>query len=46
MRMRGRNWKARLDAAAAIRATLEKAGIKFIDGDTPGVRMREPAGSE
>ena len=40
--MRGRNWKARIDAAAALHATLEKAGIKFTEGDMPGVRLRKP----
>ena len=31
------------DPIAAIRATLEAAGIEFTDGDTPGVRLRKPA---
>ena len=30
-----------VDAVAAIRATLEAAGVKFTDGDAPGVRLRE-----
>ena len=34
-----------VDVVAAIRAALEAAGIKFIEGETPGVRMRHPQGS-
>ena len=29
-----------IDRLAAIRATLEAAGVEFADGDTPGVRLR------
>ncbi len=29
------------DPLAAIRAALEEAGIEFIDGDTPWVRLRQ-----
>ena len=32
----------RLDAVAVIRATLEVAGVVFLDGDVPGVRLRKP----
>jgi hypothetical protein len=35
-----------VDAVAAIRATLEVAGIEFMDGHTPGVRLRNPTGTE
>jgi len=31
-----------VDAVAAIRDTLEAAGIEFTNGDAPGVRMRRP----
>ena len=34
------------DPIAAIRAALEEAGVEFTDGDTPGARLRKPAGSE
>jgi transcriptional regulator with XRE-family HTH domain len=30
-----------IDALAAIRDTLEAAGIEFTNGDAPGVRMRK-----
>ena len=30
-----------IDRLAAIRAALEAAGIEFIDGDQPSVRLRE-----
>ena len=30
------------DPLAAIRTTLEKAGVEFTDGDAPGVRLRKP----
>ena len=30
------------DPVAAIRATLEEAGIEFTDGDEPGVKLRKP----
>ena len=29
------------DPIAAIRATLEAAGVEFTDGDAPGVRLRK-----
>ena len=29
-----------VDAIAAVRATLEAAGVEFIDGAAPGVRLR------
>ncbi len=29
------------DAVAAVRDTLETAGIEFTDGDSPGVRLRK-----
>ncbi len=32
-----------VDAVAAIRATLEAAGVEFTDGDAPGVRLRKPS---
>ena len=35
-----------VDAVAAVRATLEAAGIEFTDEDAPAVRLREPAGSK
>ncbi len=31
------------DKIAAIRAALEAAGIEFIDGEAPGVRLRWPS---
>jgi transcriptional regulator with XRE-family HTH domain len=31
---------------AAMRRALEAAGVEFIDGDRPGVRMREAANAE
>ena len=31
----------RMDTVAAIRATLEAAGIEFTDGRVPGVRLRK-----
>ena len=31
-----------VDAVAAIRDTLEAAGIEFTNGDAPGVRIRKP----
>ena len=34
------------DPVAAVRATLEVAGIEFTEGDAPGVRLRKPAGAE
>ena len=34
------------DPVAAIRTTLEEAGVEFTDGDAPGVRLRKAAGSE
>jgi len=34
------------DAVAAIRATLETAGIEFTGGNAPGVRLVEVAGTE
>ena len=30
------------DAIAAVRATLEAAGVEFTDGQAPGVRLRKP----
>jgi len=30
-----------IDALAAVRDTLEAAGIEFTNGDAPGVRMRK-----
>ena len=30
------------DPLAAIRATLEEAGVEFTDGEAPGVRLRTP----
>jgi hypothetical protein len=30
------------DPVAAIRTTLEAAGIEFTNGDEPGVKLREP----
>ena len=30
-----------VDALAAVRATLEAAGVEFMDGDAPGVRLRK-----
>ena len=30
-----------VDALAAVRTTLEAAGIEFTDGDAPGVRLRK-----
>lgn len=30
---------------AVIRATFEKAGIEFMNGDAPGVRLRKQPGS-
>ncbi len=35
-----------VDAVAAVRATLEEAGVEFTDGDAPAVQLRKPAGSE
>ena len=35
-----------VDPVAAIRATLDEAGVEFTNGDAPGVRLRKPAGSE
>ena len=32
----------RLSTLRAIRNALEQAGIEFLDGDRPGVRMRAP----
>jgi len=29
-----------VNAVAAVRATLEAAGVEFTDGDAPGVRLR------
>jgi len=29
------------DAVAAIRTTLEAAGVEFTDGDAPGVKLRK-----
>ncbi len=29
-----------MDAVAAIRATLEAAGVEFTDGNAPGVQLR------
>ena len=34
--------RGRVDTVAAIRASLEAAGIEFTDGHTPGVRLRKP----
>ncbi len=31
----------RVEPLAAIRATLEAAGVEFADGDAPGVRLRK-----
>jgi len=33
------------DPLAAIRTTLEEAGIEFTDEDAPGVRLRKPVGA-
>jgi len=33
------------DPLAAIRATLEKAGVEFTNGDAPGVLLRKPEGA-
>lgn len=33
----------RLGTLSAIRRVLEAAGIEFLDGDGPGVRLRKPA---
>ena len=35
-----------VDAVAAIRATLEVAGIEFTDGRVPGVRLRKSENAE
>ncbi|HEY0202669.1 MAG TPA: hypothetical protein VGC15_00785 [Acetobacteraceae bacterium] len=35
-----------VDAVAAVRATLEEAGVEFTNGDVPGVRLRKPTGAE
>ena len=32
----------RVEPLAAIRATLEAAGVEFIEGDAPGVKLRKP----
>jgi hypothetical protein len=32
---------ARTDTLAKVVATLEKAGVEFLDGGRPGVRLRE-----
>ena len=29
------------DPLAAVRTTLEEAGVEFIEGDAPGVRLRD-----
>lgn len=31
-----------IDAVAAVRTTLELAGVEFTNGDAPGVRLRKP----
>ena len=35
-----------MNTVAAIRVTLEAAGIEFTDGDAPGARLRKPACAE
>jgi len=37
---------AQFDAIAAVRTTLEAAGVEFTNGDAPGVRLRKPPGTE
>lgn len=32
----------KVDALAAIRTALEAAGVEFMNGDAPGVRLRKP----
>jgi len=34
-----------IDPLAAIRATLEKAGVEFTNGDASEVRLRKPEGA-
>ena len=34
--------RAQLETVRKIQHALEQAGVEFIDGDRPGVRMREP----
>ncbi len=36
----------RVDALAAIRATLEAAGVEFTGDSASNVQLREPAGTE
>lgn len=31
-----------INAVTAVRATLEAAGVEFITGDKPGVKLRKP----
>jgi transcriptional regulator with XRE-family HTH domain len=38
-----RGAEARQSTIDALRRTLEAAGLEFLDGDRPGVRMRSPA---
>jgi hypothetical protein len=37
----GRSRALPVDAVAAIRTTLEAAGVEFTNGDAPGVRLRK-----
>ena len=38
--------RGQVDTVAALRATLEAAGVEFTDGDAPGVRLQKPASAE
>ncbi len=42
----GRGRALPVDAVAAVRTTLEAAGVEFTDDAAPGVRLRKPAGAE
>ncbi len=42
----GRSRALPVDAVAAVRTTLEAAGVEFTDDAAPGVRLRKPAGAE
>ncbi len=39
--MNGRDRAVPFDPVAAVRATLEAAGVEFPDGDEPGVKLRK-----
>ena len=40
--MKGLDRMQKIDAIAVIHATLEEAGVEFIEDDTSGVRLRKP----